>query len=403
MESQRSGIALVLGCLIGTSTTPSCLAADETQAYITTARPTILFSVNDGEAGSLVSGVRQVVEDSVTVIRVFPDQPPSVATVYGGADSTILGSPYAAIVGEFGIVTNHDLRLTEQAEFLKSTDSWVGNNEVKTIDLTTLQVIGELELDISPWLAVAHPDGRRVIVSLSNSSVTDDNGFAVVEVGRDGALRELSRSSIAAAPISFDLGGDGQTILAAVMGSDGGYIARYMLNQDNSITHVTDIAAGDFVVDGPFSPRISPDGTQALVLNSFGASDGKLDDALVVDLVGNRISHRIPQVADGLESLAFHPSGKFAVISCLNLMPWTTTSFLAVVDLSNDRPQLISSLSVEKVPEGIEFSGDGRQLFVGSTLADHISVFDVDGSTLRRSPYVILTGSGPAALGIKTQ
>jgi DNA-binding beta-propeller fold protein YncE len=403
MESRGSRIALVLLCLIGASAASSSLAADDNRAYITTARPTVLFSINDGEAGSLVSGVPQVIEDSVTVIRVFPDQPPSVATVYGTAGSTVLGSPYAAIVGEFGIVTNHDLRLTDQSEFFKSTDAWVGNNEVISFDLTTLEVVGELELDISPWLAVAHPDGRRVIVSLSNSTVSDDNGFAVLEVGDDGALRELSRSSITAAPISFDLGRDGQTIIAAVMGSDGGYVARYMLNEDNSITHVTDIAAGDFVVDGPFSPRISPDGTQALVLNSFGASDGKLDDALVVDLVGNRISHRIPQVADGLESLAFHPSGEFAVISCLNLMPWTTMSFLAVVDLSKDGPQLISSLPIEKVPEGIEFSADGRQLFVGSTLADHISVFDFDGSALRRSPYVLLTGSGPAALGIKTQ
>ncbi len=139
------------------------------------------------------------------------------------------------------------------------------------------------------------------------------------------------------------------------------------------------------------------------MLNSFGASDGRLDDALVVDLAGNRISHRIPQVADGLESLAFHPSGKFAVISCLNLLPWTTTSFLAVVDLNDETPRLITSLPVEKVPEGIEFSADGRKLFVGSTMADHISVFDVDGLTLRRSSHVLVTGSGHAALGIKTQ
>ena len=89
MELQRSRIALVWGCLIVISTTSSSLAADGTQAYITTAQPTVLFSINDGEAGSLVSGVRQVVDDSVTVIRVFPDQPPTIATVYDAADKPI--------------------------------------------------------------------------------------------------------------------------------------------------------------------------------------------------------------------------------------------------------------------------------------------------------------------------
>jgi hypothetical protein len=57
-------------------------------------------------------------------------------------------------------------------------------------------------------------------------------------------------------------------------------------------------------------------------------------------------------------------------------------------------------LPVEALPEGIEFSKSGSQLFVGSTLANHISVYAVEGMMLKRSPFVLSVGEGHAALGI---
>ena len=58
------------------------------------------------------------------------------------------------------------------------------------------------------------------------------------------------------------------------------------------------------------------------------------------------------------------------------------------------------SLPVEPIPEGIEFSEDGSQLFLGSTLANHISVYRVDGMNLIAQPFVLGIGEGHAALGI---
>ena len=57
-------------------------------------------------------------------------------------------------------------------------------------------------------------------------------------------------------------------------------------------------------------------------------------------------------------------------------------------------------MPVEAVPEGIEFSNNGKQLFVGSTLANHISVYAVEDMMLERSPFVLPVGKGHAALGI---
>ncbi len=113
------------------------------------------------------------------------------------------------------------------------------------------------------------------------------------------------------------------------------------------------------------------------------------------------ITERVCQVADGLESLAFHPSGRFAVISCLEKgADVVATSHLAVIDLTTRPARLLSHIPIEPIPEGIEFTPDGSKLFVGATLANHIAVFDVDGFTLRRSPFVLPTGFAPAALAI---
>jgi len=38
---------------------------------------------------------------------------------------------------------------------------------------------------------------------------------------------------------------------------------------------------------------------------------------------------------------------------------------------------------------------------VGSTLANHIAVYAVEGMMLKPSPFVLLVGEGHAALGIK--
>ena len=52
------------------------------------------------------------------------------------------------------------------------------------------------------------------------------------------------------------------------------------------------------------------------------------------------------------------------------------------------------------LPEGIEFTPDGTQLFAQLTYAHRIAVFDVDGFMLKRSPFVIRVGHGPSSMAI---
>jgi DNA-binding beta-propeller fold protein YncE len=258
--------------------------------------------------------------------------------------------------------------------------------------------VSRVELERQPWLALAHPDGERVIVAISDH-------WAVFKVLDGGTLVEVAQSTSPGFVYSFDISSDGRTIIAAMtkgidFSSDSG-IFHFVMNEDSSIELVGEITSDKFIIDGPFSPRISLDGKRALVLNSGGMSDGELDDVLVLDLTGDvEISHSIRQVGDGLESLAIHPSGEFAIVTCLDFHGQTATSHLAIVNLKGDDAQLLHHIPIELIPEGIEFTPDGTKLFVGLTKANHIAVYDVRGVNLYRSPYVLLTGYGHSALAL---
>ena len=92
------------------------------------------------------------------------------------------------------------------------------------------------------------------------------------------------------------------------------------------------------------------------------------------------------------------------MVSCLEGARHAYTSHLAVIDIRRSPPQLLYHVAIEPIPEGIEFTPDGKQLFVGCTGAHHIVVYDVvEGVKLVRSPYVIRTGHGHASLAISVR
>jgi DNA-binding beta-propeller fold protein YncE len=369
------------------------------ETYLTTPQPTILFSVNDGEAPNLIEEGPDaaVPADSVTVVRLYPDRPPTYQTRAGTTNSTIVGTPYAATIGRFGIVTNHTFREGAQVR----PGDVRGLNQIAVVDLLSedLAVTDRIATETGVWQAVVHPDGRRVIVAL-------EDHIRVFTLTDKGKLEDLARTPTLGAAWSFALSPDGKTILAAIL-SDfvdwHGDIVRYELNRDGTLSGPTAIDSNGHVVEGPFAPRFAPDGKSALVLNGWGEPKGAMDDVLLVDMDANRVIAVVSQVGDGLESLAYHPSGDFAVIACLNSYGGTFSSQLAVIDLAAGTPQVLYHLPVERIPEGIEFDAAGTKLFVGTSHANQIAVFDVKGKMLNRLPFVLPTGYGPSVMGLITQ
>ena len=373
----------------------ACTPSNTSDApYITSSEPLRIISANDG--GALFSawgGTRQF-PDSLTVIDLSPNAPPVTRTVESAAPNTFAGAPYTAVIssGRYAFIPNHPFGASNEE---KDTPS-----QITVIDLETdtLSTIHTFDLPHHAWQAMAHPDDMRVIA-------ISDHQFHVFGM-EDGHPKLVSESE----PFdlfftSFAISPD-RTSIIATAAERLDYTTSVELHlfelSGNSIRHVGEIGVAPDIgkIDQPFAPRFSPDGTRALALNGLGlAGNPPLDAVLGIDMTATPpiVTDIIPDFAQGLESLAFHPSGKFAVVTCLD-GPYT--GHLAVIDLASPTMTILYYITVDAFTQGIEFSPDGSMLFVQSTKSNHINVYAVDGYKLTKHPYVLRTGEGPGSMAL---
>jgi hypothetical protein len=378
--------------------TGMALCQDAAVPGIRTRQPLTILSANDGLVHrrpdpDAKADRKTVTPDSITVIHLGPDHPPVVKTVYGTVPNTISGPPYMAMTGDghYGFVTSRPISQEPDAPSL-----------VSVIDLADpdLKVVQTVKLP-NPKMALMHPDGQHLLVP-------SDAGIHVFEMraGRLELLRDnptdVRLNGIAITPKGDRIAGYGT--------KKGEKLAVHLFSyRDGTVEYQGEVKIQPGLPDwdGPFSSRFTPDGRRLVIPNGFGSpSKGKLDPVFIADLTLDppAVTEVIPQVADGIESVAVHPGGRFAVLSCLDDSPRAAVhqanSHLAVVDLTSRPARLLYHLPVESLPEGIEFTPDGTQLFVGLTYAHHIAVFDVDGFLLKRSPFVLRVGHGPCSMAI---
>ena len=331
--------------------------------------------------------------DSITVIDLTPNAPPLTRTVSGTVPNTFMGAPFSAMLlgGKYAAIPYHpwgqaeDNRLPSQVAFVD-------------LDAPDLPVIATLPLPDHAWQVASHPDGERLI------AISDHRFHLInIEAGQPRVVAESEPFPLNF--ISFAISPDGRSIIATAA-EEIAYSTAVELHlfvlEDNTVRHALQIGVDPEVgeIDQPFAPRFSPDGSRALVLNGLGlAARPPLDAVLSIDMTLDipKVTEAIPNVAQGLESAAFHPSGNFAVITCID-GPYV--AHLAVVDLTVSPMQLLYYLPMAFVPQGIEFSPDGEMLFVQANMAHHIDVYRVTGMKLVRSPYVLHTGEGPASMAL---
>lgn len=381
-------LALVAALGTGCTTVDSPNIVDP--PYVVSSSPLRIVSANDGDANR-----RRGTElpDSITVIDLSPDAPPLTRTVSGTVPNTFAGAPSSAILlgGRYAAIPNHpwgqddEIRLPSQISIVD-------------MDAPDLPVVATLPLPDHAWQVASHPDGERLIA-------ISDHRFHLIEV-EAGRPRVVAQSEpFPSYFTSFAIGPNGRSIIATAA-EELAYSTTVELHlfvlEGNTIRHVLQIEIDPEVgeIDQPFAPRFSPDGSRALVLNGLGiAAMPPLDAVLSVDMTLEtpRVTEAIPNVAQGLESAAFHPSGDFAVITCID-GPYV--GHLAVVDLTVSPMQLLYYLPMAFVPQGIDFSPDGEMLFVQANMAHHIDVYRVTGMKLVRSPYVLHTGEGPASMAL---
>ncbi|MBM99083.1 MAG: hypothetical protein CMJ77_08145 [Planctomycetaceae bacterium] len=405
-----------------------CLVAEiraEDPPYLTTQSPITLFSTNDGEVKQLTQLTDEQTtdwelktKDSFTVIRLGPDHPPIIKTVYDTAPCSIYGTPTMAMSqdGRYALVANHSWR-PENAKKLQLPEGPQTNadltpeslrqqemtaqrvNMLSLIDLSTsdFRVVDRVLFDDRPMHVLAHPDGQRFVTG-------GDKNFYLHRI-ENGRLKEVSRNPQSHGLACFWLHPQGHRLIATQGDPLSGYPATvqwYSILGDR-IEHLSEVKVAPHVpselLDTSFILRISPDGKHALICQRSVGNGTDHSDILFADLTLEEpvINTVVKQVSDGSESFAFHPNGKMAVATALA----NHHNCIVVLDIASTPPRLLYTLDTAPESQGIEFTPEGDKLFVGSPRAGRIEVYDVVGDyELRKNPKFLNIGFGHNSLTI---
>mgnify|MGYP001188558446 CR=1 FL=1 len=378
----------------------------EEKPYITTQTPLTLFSTQDGETEAIwpFSTVKPydyklLAKDSFTVIHLGPDHPPIVKTVYGTIAATILGTPTMAMSkdGRYGISTNHSFRIEgspldmltypkdepltnkdiDDELLKKQTLSPQLSNMIQVVDLYDLnhKVVDRVLINDGPKHILSHPDGERFF------AIANEHFFTYKL--ENAKLVELARSKIAFGRGCFWIHPDGNHILAGRSPKLPGKpaIPIWYRIEGDKVKKICDIEISKDVdveyKDSGVILRITPDGKRGFICQRTFNNGQDLCDVLIVDLTMDKpmVTRVIKQVGDGLESFAFHPNGKMAVVTCLA----PQKNAIAVLDIESDPPRLLYHIDASGGSQGLEFTPEGDKLFHGSPAHGRIEVYDVVG------------------------
>ena len=418
---QLNNIAFILAVAL---LTIGCKTTSD-RPYLTTQTPLTLVSSNDGEYNQLFQLTDEQTtdwelktKDSFTVIHLGPNHPPIIRTVYDTAPCTIYGTPTMAMSsdGRYALIANHNWR-PDNALKVKLADGPQTNadltpemlkqpkmtaqrvNMLSLIDLSTpeYRVVDRVLFDDRPMHVLAHPDGKRFITG-------GGKNFYVHRI-ENGKLIQLSRNPQPHGLACFWIHPKGHRLIATQgdpLTGNPATVQWYSIRGD-MIEHLSEVKVAPGVptnlLDSSFILRISPDGKHALICQRSTGNGIDYSDIPIADLTLEKpvINAVIKQVSDGSESFAFHPNGKMAVATALNV----DHNCLVVIDIASNPPRLLYTLDTKGRSQGIEFTPEGDKLFVGSPIAGRIEVFDVIGDyELQKNPKFLNVGYGHNSLTI---
>jgi hypothetical protein len=423
--------SILIGCLSAFLGSLWLHGENSKYPFITTQSPLTLFSTQDAELTVFRRGGPTVMpetyelnaQDSFTVIHLGPDHPPVVKTVYGTIACSILGTPTMAVSpdGHYGFVINHSFR-TEGSIFERiqyPPDQPLTNRDMEKVDLgrqdlspqladivsvvdlhdPSHPVVDRILLESPAMHLMIHPDGKRYFaLGLTQCHVLEFEGQR---------LRLLDTSDISYGEGCFWMHPDGKHILAGrspSMRQDIPAILEWYEILGNKVRRVCEIrnAPSLDVTNGSSGciVRITPDGRRGFICQRTFDNGKDLCDVMIADLTLDEplVTHVIPQVNDGLESFAFHPNGKMAVVTCLEN---PSKNSLAVLDIESDPPRLLYHLDAAAASQGVEFAPEGDKLFLGSPVHGRIEIYDVVGDfELVKNPKFIKIGYGHNSLSM---
>ena len=363
-----------------------------------TAAAQIAVSSNDNKV-TLDNGVIKVVKnppaDTVSIIdlKVFP--PKVIAEVK--APSSVIGPPLnVAITPDEGLaLVTSSMKVDPDDPTKQAPD-----NRMSVIDLTAKppKVIAQLEAGKSPAGLSINSQGTLALVANRGDgtvSIFGISGKTVTPVGKV----TLGDDKIGVSHVAISR--DGKTALAT---RDGDHMISVLSIDGTKVEYTKrDMMAGL----KPYAVDISADGSVAVVGND-GRGNGDADTISVIDLKATP-----PRVVEFLnvgqtpEGILFSPDGKVVAVTVMNGSNKAKDSpfygdkaILRLYSVDGTKLHPLAAAWMGRWPQGIAFSPDGKTILAQSMVDKEISVYQLEGNTLKDTGKRIKTNGGPC--GIRT-
>jgi DNA-binding beta-propeller fold protein YncE len=357
----------------------------------------IAVSANDNKVLN-VDGRSQVVEnpppDTVTILDLAFSPPKVLGEVQAG--SSVVGVPQSvAIAPDESIALVTAANKKDPADPKKNT----ADNKLAVIDLKASPpaVIATLEVGNGPSGVSFSPDGKLVLVANRGEgtvSVLSVSGKSLSTVGK------IQLGDAKSGPSHVAFLPDGKRALVT---RDGDHRVS-VLSVDG--TKVEDTKR--FMVGGirPYSLAISPKGDVA-VFGNQGGGQGDIDVINVIDLKQNppRIVDTI-SVGQTPEGVAMSPDGSHVAVTIQNGSPRPKThqafndhGLIKVFRVDGTKLTPVAEAKVGRWGQGAVWSKDGKTIVTQVMVEKELQVLSFDGKSLKMTGAIKVNG-GPA--GIRT-
>ena len=332
--------------------------------------------------------------DSLTVIDLSLT-PPGVRHVLGIPNS-VIGPPT-----NIALTPDQALALVASSVVLDPTDpaGFVPDNVVRVVDLQAdpPSVVGSVVVGRQP----------------SGISVRGQGDLALVANRADGTVSVLSiQGRKVTTRETIQVGSVGDEISDVAFTPDG--MKAIATNRTRSLIHILYIdIKGERVTVAPgtltgfgelYHGEVTPDGRFAL---AAGGGQGWGAGAItVVDLEADPVAViQVETIGTGPESFTISPDGRLVAAVLMNgsnLAPGDSrlseTGLLVLLSLENGRLSRVQELPIGRIPEGVTFTPDGREVLVQYHPDRTIAVFSVVGQRLEDSGRRIDVPGFPSAI-----
>lgn len=357
----------------------------------------LVLSGNENKVELTSGGIRVVpatAPDSVSILD-FSTFPPRVQHLEN-VPNTVIGPP-----SNIAITPDRSLALIADSVRVDPADAtrWLPNSTIHVLDLEARppRVIGQVQAGKQPSGMSITRDGRFALVANRAEGTVTLLRIAAREVSSVETIKVCqpaeSASDVAISP-------DGGLVLVSVQ--KGGFLA--VLRLENGHIELTDQKISAY--GQPYRCIITPDGELGLTAGA-GFGNGLDQDAITVVDLRARPIRTIHHITIGAvpESIEISPNGRLlaaVVMNGSNLAPdhpsHSDRGGLQILARRGKTFEIIRSLPVGAIPEGVAFTADGRHLIVQCHPARELWLFRVDGESVEDTGQRIKVPGMPSSL-----